>query len=109
MIVELQRAFSPEELYEDDCGICGERFRSETVIAMVSDDSRMDLGRACPACVECLGRRGVSRFPTIEEYRAALARYPEPMWATDQAAARAEEDGTFAEAFEASWIRRGEA
>jgi hypothetical protein len=35
-------------------------------------------------CVEYFGKRDSERFPTIEEYEAALERYPEPMWASEE-------------------------
>ncbi len=46
MLIELQRAFVPEEMnVEEDCGICGLSFTVEVVAARALDDGRMDEGR----------------------------------------------------------------
>jgi hypothetical protein len=34
----------------------------------------------CPSCIEYLGRRNPSVFPTIEEWEEARKRYPEPIF-----------------------------
>lgn len=108
MIIELQRAFSPEEMYEDDCGIRGERFRVGTVIAFaLTEEERLDVGRACEACVEYLGARNPEKFPTIHEYERAVRRYPEPIWPSGEEAGRAEDEDTFDAAYKASFIFRG--
>jgi hypothetical protein len=31
-----------------------------------------------------LGRRNPERFPTLEEYEAALRRFPHPIWADEE-------------------------
>ncbi len=94
MIVELQRAHTPTEYgHEEACAVCGERFRVESVRAEVSTDHHETIGHACPACVEMLGRRNPERFPTREEYEAAVLRFPGPIWASDEEATAAEEQG----------------
>src|SRR4051812_37993135 len=96
MIIDLQRAFSPEDCgYEVVCGICRMDFCTGTVIAQVATDYRMDMGHACPACIEYLGKRNPECFPTIEEYEELLKRYPEPIWPTREGSGLAEDEGTF--------------
>ena len=106
MIIELQRTFLPEDIgMEELCGICEHRFHSESIIAQVSTDERIEEGWACPECVAYFGRRRPDRFPTMEEYEEAKRRYPEPMWSTKEALAHAEENETaFADAYEATWV-----
>lgn len=105
MIIELQRAFTPEEMFEEECGICGVEHRRESVIAQAATDGRTDMGGACPACVEMLGRRNPYRFPTLQEFEAAKRRYPEPMWKDEEEADLALEEGG-RKANERSWIWR---
>ncbi len=89
MIIELESAFTPDEMYEESCGICGDRFRCESIVAWVRSDNLDDMNRACPSCVGTMGRRNPKRFPTIEEHEAAKKRFPGPIWDTDDGAARA--------------------
>jgi hypothetical protein len=86
MIIRLLRAFTLEEMHDEDCGICGLRFRIESVIAVAVTDGRIEMGPACPSCVEYLGQRNPECFPTIEEYEDALRRYSEPIWGTEEEA-----------------------
>ena len=80
MIIELQRAHTPEEYgHEEACAICAEPFRVESIRAEISAADTI-LGLTCPACVGMLGRRNPERFPTLEEYEAAKLRYPGPIW-----------------------------
>jgi hypothetical protein len=85
MIIELQRLWVPtpeEDLGEDigTCDICGRELENLSVLAMARTDDGAHIGEACTECVEYLGRRNPEYFPTIEEYRELLARYPEPMF-----------------------------
>jgi hypothetical protein len=73
MRVKLERAVSPEYMEEQDCGICEVPFSPESVIAW--DEHTRPV---CPECVRYLGERNPSRFPTIEQYEAAVERNPEP-------------------------------
>ncbi len=112
MIIELQRAFSPEEMGEEACGICDELFHVESVMAQVAAaaDCPLDMGHACRTCIEMLGRRDhPERFPTIEEYEEALRRYPEPIWVSSEEAGDAWDEGGFHEIYEASWVWRSSA
>ena len=48
MIIELQRAFSPEVMdSEEACGVCGVPFRLESVLAQANTAERYDMGVAC--------------------------------------------------------------
>jgi hypothetical protein len=106
MIIELQRALTPEEMYEDTCAICRLPFRCESVIALALTDNCTDMGRACPECIAYLGSRNPAAFPFSEEYEAAKRRYPAPIWASADQLAQAEDGGTFEEAYGASFLRR---
>jgi hypothetical protein len=102
MQIRLQRAFSPEEMVEKACGICGVEFRVESVTAEAV--AFVVVGLVCPECLAYLAERNPARFPSIEEYRAAVERHPEPMFSSADEVMRVEEDA-FAEAFASSWIR----
>ena len=108
MIIRLLRAFTPEEMHDEDCMLCGQRFRIESVIAQAVTDGRMETGQACPSCVEYLGQRNPECFPTIEEYEDALRRYPEPIWGTEEEADHAllELEDTSVVLTAANWIIR---
>jgi hypothetical protein len=100
--ISLQRAFSPEIMRETECGLCGLPFRVQSVVVVGPWAYEV-----CSGCVRYFGERNPERFPTIEEYRAACARYPEPIWGSNEEAGRAEEDeAAYGRALEASWIRR---
>ena len=84
MIIELQRAFSPEEYgHEEECGICRQPFCTESVLAQAATDGLTDMGHACRACMEYLHQRNPKCSPSIEEYEEFLRRYPEPMQESD--------------------------
>jgi hypothetical protein len=106
MQIRLQRAFSPEYMVEEECGICGVPFRVESVMVEAVTDSRhpVEVRLACPECIAYLAERNPSAFPSIEEYRAAVERYPAPMFPSGDEVLGLEEDA-FAEAFASSWIR----
>ena len=79
MIIEFERAFSPESMELQPCGICGVEFQSESVLAQVrTGPGGGDMGCACRVCVEYLGDRNPEQFQSIEEYEQALQRYPQP-------------------------------
>ncbi len=79
MIIELERAHTPEDIGRNEtCAICAEPFRSEVVLASVlgenlHGDPHVDLGIACPECVAVLGAYKPEKFFTREEYEAALS------------------------------------
>jgi hypothetical protein len=84
MIIELYRAWTPEDMQEDTCGACGHRVPATSVRAFLHTDDRRDMGVACPKCIEFLGYRSPERFPTIEVYRELLATYPRPMYESEE-------------------------
>jgi len=106
MRIELQRAFSLEVMREEECGICGVAFRVESVIAVALTDENYGVGWVCPECIRYLGERNpeASSSPALAEYRSAVERYSEPMWPSLEEIGRAEEEGTFEEAYAASWL-----
>jgi hypothetical protein len=87
MRISLERAVSPEYMEETDCGICEVPFRPESVIAWDERSRAM-----CPDCVWFLGERNPERFPSIRDYRAAVERYPEPMYPSEEAIMELEEE-----------------
>lgn len=94
LIIELIRAHVPEDVGQDEeCGICGERFRSEVVLAQLLAEGRTDMGLACRSCIALMGRYKPEKFPTIEEYEAALRRFLAPIWGSVEEASRAWEEG----------------
>jgi hypothetical protein len=105
MQIRLQRAFSPEYMVEEECGICGVEFRVESVIAEAVTDGRrpVEVGPVCPECLAYLAERNPERFPSLADYRAAVERYPEPMFSSGDEVVRLEE-GAFWEAFASSRI-----
>jgi hypothetical protein len=110
LIIELRRAFSPEDLVEEECGICGLPFQVQSVMAVALTNERGELNvetNACPACVEYLGRRNPDRFPTIEEFEEDLKLYPEPIWSSAEEMDRADEDA-FSKGYRQSFIRRAQ-
>jgi hypothetical protein len=66
-------------------------------------DARVDVGNACPSCVEYLGERNPERFPSIGEYEDALQRYPKPVWPSKEDAVRAQKDDA---SYESGWVSR---
>jgi hypothetical protein len=106
MQIRLQRAFSPEEMAETECGICGVAFYAKSVMAEAVTDGRcpVEVGLVCPECLAYLGERNPERFSRIlAEYHEAVQRYPEPMFSSGDEVVRLEE-GAFWEAFAASKI-----
>jgi hypothetical protein len=103
MIIELRQVPIPEEMDERRCAICGLSFQVESVVAHALTDGRVDIGNACPSCIEYLGERNPERFPSIGEYEDALQRYPKPVWSSKEDAVRAQNDDT---PYEAGWVSR---
>jgi len=109
MIVDSQRAFTPEEMGVRECGLCRRDFRIESIVVLAFTDHHREIGRICRDCVEYFGHINPENFPTLEEYEEFLKRYPEPIWPTVEAFERAEQDGTFEAAYEKSWVWRAPA
>jgi hypothetical protein len=80
MRIKLERAVSPEYMEETECGICELPFTPEAVIAWDED-----VRAICPRCVAYLSSWNPERFPTIADYEAAIERYPEPMYPSEEA------------------------
>ncbi len=94
MIIELIRAHTPKDYgLEEACGICGEWFTVEVVLAWVVTEGRCEMGLACPACVAVMGSYKPEKFPTREEYEEALERWSGPIWAGTEEATRAWAEG----------------
>jgi hypothetical protein len=102
MQIRLQRAFSPEDMAETECGICGVEFRAESV--MVEAVASVEVGPVCPECLAYLAERNPEQFFRIlAEYREAVQRYPSPMFSSEDEVVSLEES-TFWAAFAASKI-----
>ncbi len=107
MIIELFRAWTPEDMTEDTCGICGHEIAPASVIADLETEDRYDCGVACSECIAYLGERSPERSPTREEYEEALRRYPRPMFESSEALRAAAGDRDPSEiAYEEAWIWR---
>lgn len=109
MIIELMRAWTPEEMEGGECGICGHEVEPLGVVTYAATDARTDMGRACESCIEYLGARSPEKCPTIEEYRKLLRKYPEPMYASyGEMKAAAEASGYYDDpaffVYDDSWI-----
>jgi hypothetical protein len=107
MQIKLQRAFSPEYMVEEECGIYGVPFRVESVVAYVNTgDAGVEVGQACPECVAYLGERNPERFLSISEYHAAVERNPEPVFPPmgDILRVEAEETATMHAVYAASYL-----
>lgn len=109
MIIELYRAWLPEHMHEDECGVCGHHVAPRSIIASVAtDEPWWDMGFACPACIAYLGSRNPERSPTIERYLELLRQFPAPMYASQEELEAAYEDEEDPEnaAYEESWVWR---
>lgn len=104
MLIDLQRAHTPDEMGTWECGLCRHDFEVESVVADAMTAERYGIGRICPECIEHFGRRNPEVFPTIDIYRGFVRRYPEPIWASAEEAGKAEKEGTFDAADEASYL-----
>jgi hypothetical protein len=91
MIIELYRAWTPQDLTDDVCGACGHLVPAASVSAVLHTDDRRDMDAACPECIEYLGLRNPEKSPTIEVYREMLSKYPRPMYASEEELKRAAE------------------
>jgi hypothetical protein len=109
MIIELYRAWLPEHMHEDTCGVCGREVAPTSIIAAVATDGPgWDMGAACPACIAYLGSRAPEKCPTIERYLWLLRQFPAPMYASQEEleAAYGDEEDPEDAAFEESWVWR---
>jgi hypothetical protein len=75
-----KRAWDPTDMGDWVCELCELPFVAESVRGAEDGDGQS----VCPSCIEYFGKRSPERFPTIEEYRDALRRFPEPIWSTEE-------------------------
>ena len=107
MQLRLRWAISPEEMGEEECGICGVPFHVESVIveAVTAGERGVEIGPVCEECFVYLGERNPERFPSMDEYMYARQIDAPPIFESEEAVIRAQDEGTYAETFAASWIR----
>ena len=111
VVIEFRRAHTPEELEEENnCALCALPFPVQSVFIQAHgvQDEWTDTGAICPACLDYLSTRNPSAFPSVEECRQALRRYPEPVWSSVEEVLRLERediDSAYA-GYEASWLAR---
>jgi hypothetical protein len=98
--IELIRTWVPEDMREVPCILCEQPF----VVDSVTATTELEGQAACPSCVEYFGKRDSEKFPTIEEYEAALERHPEPLWSDEEELSR--EDPTWEWTYPESLIAR---
>ena len=69
-------------------------------------DGGSPLGVICPKCLAYLAEANPERYPSVEQYEAALERYPEPVFASVEEASHVsgEDWEAFEEAYDASWV-----
>lgn len=96
MIIEMQQAMTPDDVGEAvECGICGIEFETEPVLVSAATDAREEIGYVCCPCVLRFGEwkqeQAVDHdWPTSREYREAVHRFPEPMFASGEELERAD-------------------
>jgi hypothetical protein len=119
LIIQLQRQWVPDDpAYIDPrnpsagtiCGVCSMSFEEPSVVAWAQTDGDTEMGLACMSCVEYLGKRNPEKFPTIQEYRELLERYPDPMYPSVEALETAGKAAGYEDsseiAYEPSWVWR---
>ncbi|MDP8952727.1 MAG: hypothetical protein M3N18_10925 [Actinomycetota bacterium] len=102
MLIELWRKVLATDYSRTHCGICGNDFDRGTVFPVAFTDHGGEVGELCPACLDYLNRRKqdgsdptagpapwenwpARQWPTVEDLEEARLRYPEPMFADDDA------------------------
>jgi hypothetical protein len=107
LIIELIRAHTPEDIdREEKCEVCGEIFRTEVVMASTKTEEWSHMDLTCPSCLEVLGEHKPEKFPTIEEYRAAVRRWGGPIWTSVDEGEAVERTGAYLAILEANTISR---
>src|SRR5215210_1126732 len=86
MEILLRRAYSAEDLFEWNCGLCEVPFTPRSVYP----DARGLEGALCEECLAYLHARHPAVFPSIGRLRELQAAYPRAMFESDQAAMDAE-------------------
>lgn len=109
--IKLQRALHPQVMYEEtDCAICARNFYAQSVLAQITSYPDLERNKLCPSCISVMGSLNPERFPTFEEYEAALKRYSEPVFGNVEEAHRLSvaDQEAFQEIYQASWLPRSE-
>jgi hypothetical protein len=107
--IRLLRLHNGELLGQDvRCALRGVWFPIESVLGILDPPSHEDGEAVCTACVEYFGERNPEEHATIAEYREAVRRYLEPVWASCEEISRADhkDAAAYERTFDASWIGR---
>ena len=112
MRIELQWAFSREDMRPVPCEICGTEFEPRAVLIRCDPHGL----EACEECLRALsGRKAAlpeAPWPTWEEYEALATAHPEPMFASAQEVSASERTSDRGRgewpAYDASWLWRVE-
>lgn len=97
--IKLERALEPEQMREQPCGVCGGDFHPKAVLAQLYTDHY--LPSVCEPCLTHLAVRaeafGIPANWNIvyANYLSAVAKYPEPVFATREALGEAEEQAPY--------------
>ena len=92
--IKLERAFEPEMMREQPCGICGADFQPEAVLAQLVGVH--EYIPVCEPCLSNLARRAEEEVipadwdEVYRRYLAALPKYPEPVFPSVKAVEEAE-------------------
>ncbi len=114
MKIDLQWAFSREDMTEGPCAICEADFEPRVVIIRCDPHGL----EACEDCLRALSARKEAfpgaPWPTWEEYDALVAAHPEPMFSSVEEVAASEAEAGDPEtnswaAHDASWLWRAPA
>jgi hypothetical protein len=93
--IKLERVLEPEQMREQPCGVCGRDFHPKAVVALLYTDHY--LPAVCEECLTHLAQRAeVAGIPAnwnivYANYLSAVAKYPEPVFATREALLEAEQ------------------
>jgi hypothetical protein len=97
MLIALWRRVLASDYSTTTCAICGNDFDRGNVFSVVFGDGGQELGEMCPTCLDYLNRRKEDAedptmdnwparyWPTLEDLQEARRRYPEPMFADNDA------------------------
>ena len=110
MRIELQWAFTEEDMRAGPCAVCEAEFTPRAVIAR-ADQHAYDLGEVCEECLRWFSRRKKggdvipAPWPTWEEYRALVESHPGPMFASPEEMRASEPAGDPVwPAYDRSWL-----
>ncbi len=113
MKIALQRLHNAENLgMKEVCVLCEVEFRVESILGIIDPIFEPFWENVCPACIEYFGKRNPERFATIEEYREAIERYPEAVWASGAEIERLQQedlrndDDAYWRMHDESWVGR---